>query len=603
MTSKPVEIFFSYSHKDEPFREQLETHLSMLKRQGLIKPWHDRMITAGDEWKGQIDENLNAADIVLLLVTANFLASDYCYDIEMKRAMERYEIGEALVIPIILTSVEGWTNSPFAKLQVLPKDGKPVTKWNDRDEAFVNVVQGIRRAIDLLPQSKFIEQSVFKQDELSPSFAQRLKLIYEGKEKEWEYTHTLLTSLRQARLLEQNPLKQIKSDEEIKIIEQKLSEITQELSELEKQFSHAKGSPGIDEISKNPEHTWNPTLDNSDVGTFSPEMTYEDIEAIYETLPEEVKAMIEELRHRLERAKGKTFTFLLIGKTGVGKSSTVNSLMGATVAPVGDFDPCTTNVTIHETNLHEAIVRVIDTPGLCDEVEEKGNDAKYLELIRQKISYAIDAVLFVSRLDDNRVDASEKRGLRLITEAFGELFWKKAVIVFTHSDKVSDERFEEYLRERTKRIHAQLLTHQLSNDTVYSIPSVAVNNTNIEKVNPDGQKWIQQLYLTLLDRIEIQDSKDVFMLSTSHMVEKIGLSPLSVIGKTAGVAGMAAGSGQIGAFLAYLLGVGSTSVGTIMGPHGAILTGLFLINNPIGWAIVLGSAVGGGYYAYRAVKD
>lgn len=148
MTPKPAEIFFSYSHKDEPFRKQLETHLSMLCRQELIKPWHDRMITAGDEWKGQIDDNLNSADIVLLLVTANFLASDYCYDIEMKRAMERHEVGEARVIPIILTPVEGWMYSPFAKLQVLPKDGKPVTKWDDRDEAFVNVAQGIRKAID-----------------------------------------------------------------------------------------------------------------------------------------------------------------------------------------------------------------------------------------------------------------------------------------------------------------------------------------------------------------------------------------------------------------------------------------------------------------------
>jgi len=152
-TSKPIEIFFSYSHKDESFREQLETHLSMLKRQGLIKPWHDRMITAGDEWKGQIDDNLNAADVVLLLVSANFLASDYCYDIEMKRAMERHETGDARVVPIILTPVEGWMHSPFAKLQVFPKDGKPVTKWGDRDEAFVNVAQGIRQVIDLFSQS------------------------------------------------------------------------------------------------------------------------------------------------------------------------------------------------------------------------------------------------------------------------------------------------------------------------------------------------------------------------------------------------------------------------------------------------------------------
>lgn len=429
------------------------------------------------------------------------------------------------------------------------------------------------------------------------SFAQRLQLMYESKEKEWKYIFDLLTPLKQARLLEQNPVSQIKLDEEIKIVEQKLSKIDQELSELEDQLSQAKESSGIDEASQIPGGISNSTLDNSK------EISDEDIEAIYETLPEEVKAMIEDLRQRLERAKGKTFTFLLIGKTGMGKSSTINSLMGANVSRVGHFDPCTKDVIVHKTDLHEAIVRVIDTPGLCDEEEEAGNDAKYLDLIRQKIPYAIDAVLFVSRLDENRVDASEKRGLRLITEAFGELFWKKAVIVFTHSDKVSDEQFEEYLRERTKRIHTQLLTLQLSKDTVYSIPSVAVNNTNIKKVNPDGREWIQQLYLTLLDRIESEDSKDVFILSTTHMAEKIGISPLRVLGNTAGVAGMAAGTAQVGATLAHLLGVGSTSVGVVMGPKGAILTGLFLINNPIGWAIVLGSAVGGGYYMYRALKN
>lgn len=156
-----------------------------------------------------------------------------------------------------------------------------------------------------------------------------------------------------------------------------------------------------------------------------------DVEDIYETLPEEVKPVVEKLRQSLEQAKGQTFTFLLVGKTGVGKSSTVNSLMGANVAPVRDFDPCTVDVTTYEKDLNGAIVRVIDTPGLCDDLEEVGKDAEYIELIRKKISYPIDAVFFVTRLDEPRVDANEKRGLRLITKAFGELFWKKSVIVFT----------------------------------------------------------------------------------------------------------------------------------------------------------------------------
>jgi hypothetical protein len=196
MTSNPVEIFFSYSHKDEQFRDECEKHLSMLKREGLIKPWHDRMITAGEEWKGQIDDNLNTANIVLLLVTANFLASDYCYDIEMTRAMERHERGEAYVVPIILTPVEGWNNSPFGKLQVLPKDAKPVTKWDNQDEAFVNVAQGIRKAIKLIPQKRKKSEQ-----ELTDSIYSNPKLVMPNKKIEIFISYS--TSTDDTKLLDE----------------------------------------------------------------------------------------------------------------------------------------------------------------------------------------------------------------------------------------------------------------------------------------------------------------------------------------------------------------------------------------------------------------
>lgn len=90
-SSMRVEIFYSYSHKDEKLRDRLEKHLSILKREGVISGWHDRKITGGKEWAGQIDEHLNSAHIILLLVSADFVASDYCYDVEVKRAMERHE--------------------------------------------------------------------------------------------------------------------------------------------------------------------------------------------------------------------------------------------------------------------------------------------------------------------------------------------------------------------------------------------------------------------------------------------------------------------------------------------------------------------------------
>lgn len=143
--SDTVEVFYSYSHKDEDLRDQLESHLSTLKREGVIKGWHDRRISAGQEWDGKIDEHLNSADIILLLVSSDFLASPYCYDIEVTHAMERHEAGDARVIPIILRSCD-WTRTPFAKLQALPKDAKPVKKWEDTDDAFLDIAKGIRKA-------------------------------------------------------------------------------------------------------------------------------------------------------------------------------------------------------------------------------------------------------------------------------------------------------------------------------------------------------------------------------------------------------------------------------------------------------------------------
>jgi len=247
MTSKPVEIFFSYSHKDEPFREQLETHLSMLKRQGLIKPWHDRMITAGDEWKGQIDDNLNAADIVLLLVTANFLASDYCYDIEMTRAIERHEIGEARVIPIILAPVEGWMHSPFAKLQVLPKDGKPVTKWDDRDEAFVNVAQGIRRAIESLSQVNSVKQAALEQVKLIDNVAtmtngipdrkrRRLEQERDSLQQQYNLVEEKLKRLREALAIEVDPSTKLKLERQRDQAESELNQLDDQLEQVEQQL-------------------------------------------------------------------------------------------------------------------------------------------------------------------------------------------------------------------------------------------------------------------------------------------------------------------------------------------------------------------------------
>lgn len=163
-----VEIFFSYSHKDEALRDDLAKHLSILQRRGVIDAWYSRNIEAGVEWAADIDKQLNQSEIILLLVSSDFLASDYCYDVEVKRAMERHEAGDARVIPVIVRPVD-WQDAPFGKLQALP-NGEPITKWADRDEALLDVVKGIKRTLE--------EMAVARQAIKSNLYKALLKLGY-----------------------------------------------------------------------------------------------------------------------------------------------------------------------------------------------------------------------------------------------------------------------------------------------------------------------------------------------------------------------------------------------------------------------------------------
>jgi type II secretory pathway pseudopilin PulG len=137
-------VFFSYAHRDKGFRDRLEEHLSNLKYRGLITTWYDREISAGEEWAQQIEISLNKAQVILLLISASFMASEYCYSIEMRRALERHEHHEADVIPILLRPVL-YTDAPFAKLQMLPTNGIPIVLWHDRDSAFVDIAYAIEK--------------------------------------------------------------------------------------------------------------------------------------------------------------------------------------------------------------------------------------------------------------------------------------------------------------------------------------------------------------------------------------------------------------------------------------------------------------------------
>ena len=149
----PFSVFISYSHHDRELREELEKHLSNLRRQNVITSWNDGDISPGMEWKSEIIEHLNTDQIILLLVSADFMNSDFCYSLEMTQAITRHKANQARVIPIILRPTD-WKEAPFADLKVLPTDGKAVTKWPTLDDAFEDVVQGIRQAIDELTKKR-----------------------------------------------------------------------------------------------------------------------------------------------------------------------------------------------------------------------------------------------------------------------------------------------------------------------------------------------------------------------------------------------------------------------------------------------------------------
>lgn len=167
--------FISYSHRDEVFRQELETHLAPLRRQGLLSVWHDRRITPGDHLDDAISENLESADLILMLISADFVASEYCYAREMTRALERHQARAARAISIICRPCD-FQGLPFGRFLLLPTDGKPVSSWPDRDAAWVDVVRGIRRTLETASGVQEPQARINSEASVSPAAAERPRL-------------------------------------------------------------------------------------------------------------------------------------------------------------------------------------------------------------------------------------------------------------------------------------------------------------------------------------------------------------------------------------------------------------------------------------------
>jgi predicted ATPase len=144
--AQPTRIFYCYAHEDEKFRRELQKNLALLRNQGLIEDWSDRDIPPGAEWDDEIDDRLRSADVILLLVSSAFISSKYIWGKELQLAVSRHQAGQARVIPVVLRPVV-WDGAPFAKLQMLPPDAKPIIKWRPREDGWVAVTKSLDRLV------------------------------------------------------------------------------------------------------------------------------------------------------------------------------------------------------------------------------------------------------------------------------------------------------------------------------------------------------------------------------------------------------------------------------------------------------------------------
>lgn len=149
MKTGPVKIFISYAHEDKAYCTKLANHLRPLVRKGDIEVWTDGEIELGNEWDDEIKNALAESEIVLFLISSDFVNSEYIDGVELKKAMERYQKKDLIIIPVIIRFCD-FSSLKLSRFQAAPAGGKPISKWDDHDEAYVNVVMGLKKVIKRL---------------------------------------------------------------------------------------------------------------------------------------------------------------------------------------------------------------------------------------------------------------------------------------------------------------------------------------------------------------------------------------------------------------------------------------------------------------------
>ncbi|MGC5290365.1 GTPase [Micromonospora sp. DT231] len=210
--------------------------------------------------------------------------------------------------------------------------------------------------------------------------------------------------------------------------------------------------------------------------------------------------------------KQRSTRILVVGRTGVGKSSIINSVVGAAVAETGKYRPTTAKIERYDAEYRESTMVLIDTPGFGDAGWDRSNDERYLALIEQEAG-EIDLVLFVTKLDDTRVERSEYDTLGALTRKFGHGVWDRAVVVLTRADKFTRRDYPEELAQRSAALREAM--EKVVGDRAHRIPFVPVTNTR--ERTPDRSRWMAKLWLAMLERVSAPGF-DAFVLSTISRV-------------------------------------------------------------------------------------